>query len=100
MGAFPPNEPKKNLKIKDFLKFTVVKYNNSHFDVITLIKTCANRLGGVHIGEEDKDEPIEKEVRELGELLKQLGLNGAFSAMIIIGSTVQNALKPIIEKIK
>jgi hypothetical protein len=97
LAAFPPNEPRKTINLDKFLSFQVVKFEENHFSVRSLIKTCANRLGGVHYGDPDSDKPDEEQIRILGEVLNSFGMPGAFSTLFLIGSVSLNALRPLYE---
>lgn len=100
LGAFPPTEPRRKLSLKQFLSFPVAKLEGSHFSVATLIKACANRLGGVHFGEPASDSVEESEVRRFGEKLSQLGMQHAFSSLIIVAAVTLDALQPLARKVK
>jgi hypothetical protein len=99
LGMFPPNEPRKNLNIDQFLKFPVAKYENNHFSVRTIIKTCANRLGGVHAGDAAKDSVEESQVRRFGDVLSNLGMHHAFASLILIAGVTSSGLRPLVDKV-
>jgi len=97
LGAFPPNEIKRDIKLKSFLKFPMANYKGQHFSVKSLVKTCANRLGGVHIGESASDSEEESEIRKFGEVLQQMGMHHAFASLIVIANVTYDALEPLAE---
>lgn len=99
LGAIPPNEPRKILKLEQFLKFPVAEFEGEHFSVVTLIKTCANRLGGVHVGEPTSDSAEEANIRRFGEMLSGLGMQHAFSTLILIASVTLAALAPLVSRV-
>jgi hypothetical protein len=100
LGAFPPNEPRRKSSLKEFLGFPIAKFEGGHFSVATLIKACANRFGGVHVGEPTRDTAEESDVRRFGEKLSELGMQHAFSSLIIVATVTLDALEPLIGKIE
>jgi hypothetical protein len=95
LGAFPPKEQKNEINLDSFLSFQVVKHNKNHFCVKDLIKTCANKLGGVHLEAAKNDNETESGIRELGLLLEKIGLPNAFATLILIGNTTLIALEKL-----
>jgi len=99
LGMFPPNEPRKNIKLNNFLSFKVVKHDEDYYSVREVIKTCCNRLGGVHFGDPEKDDEIEAGIRNLGVILGNLGMQGAFAILVIIGNMVVEGLNDLRQQI-
>lgn len=97
LGAFPPNEAKREINLKSFLNFPIANYKGQHFSVRSLVKTCANRLGGVHAGDSASDSVEEREIRMFGNVLQQFGMHGAFASLILVASVTYNALIPLAE---
>lgn len=99
LAMFPPNEPRQNIKVDNLLSFKVVKHDDNYFSIRDVIKTCCNRLGGVHFGDPDKDDEREAKIRELGVILKEFSVHGAFSLLFIIGLIVVEGLHDLRQKI-
>lgn len=101
LGMFPPADLRKKIKRDDFLNFKVISYKKSFFSAKELIRVCSNSLGGVHFRNKTNDTHVEADIRELGTMLRDIGLqNGAFSTLIIIGKIVCSALTPLANSIK
>jgi hypothetical protein len=98
LGAIPPTEQRKNLKLDQFLKFPIAKFQGEHFSVLTLIKACANRLGGVHVGDAATDSAEEASVRRFGDELASLGMQHAFASLVLIATVTSGALAPLVTK--
>jgi len=98
LGMFPPKEARKELKIDQFLKFPVAKFEAQHFSVLTLVKTCANRFGGVHAGDSATDSVEESQVRRFGDVLSRMGMLHTFASLVLIAGVTLEALKPLAEK--
>jgi hypothetical protein len=99
LGMFPPNEHRTNIKIDNLLSFKVVKNGEDYYSVRDVIKTCCNRLGAVHLGDPEKDDKTESGIRNLGVILGNLGMQGAFSILVIIGNVVVEGLNDLRQKI-
>jgi len=100
LGMFPPSEPRKELKLDQFLKFPVAKFEAQHFSVLTLVSTCANRLGGVHSGDPARDSFEEAAIRRFGDILSRLGMQHAFASLVLIASVTFDALSPLADKVR
>ena len=100
LGMFPPNEPRKNIKIDNLLSFKVVKKGERCYSVREVIKTCCNCLGAVHYGPPEKDNDIETGIRSLGEIFEVEGVHGAFATLVIIGSIVVEGLQELRQQIE
>ncbi len=98
LGAFPPNEEKKEIKLEAWLRFTVVSHERVHYSVRELIKACCNRLGAVHYGEPKSDSEREAGIRRMGELLSVMGLQSAFSSLVIVATTTLHGLRTLRRK--
>lgn len=99
LGEFRANQPHKDIKIDKLLSFKVVKHDGDYYSVKEVIKTCCNRLGGVHYDNPENDEEIEAGIRKLGEILSNLGMQGAFTILVIIGNVVVEGLNDLRQQI-
>lgn len=95
LGEFRTYRPHKDIKIDNLLSFKVVKHDGDYYSVKDVIKTCCNRLGAVHYGNPENDEEVEAGIRKLGVLLSSLGMQGAFSVLVLIGNVVVEGLNEL-----
>ena len=95
LGEFRANKPHKDIKIDNLLSFKVVKHDGYYYSVKDIIKTCCNRLGAVHYGNPENDEEVEAGIRKLGVILNNLGMQGAFAILVIIGNVVVEGLNEL-----
>lgn len=82
-----------------FLKNKILFFKGKHFSVRQIIKACANRLGGVHLGKAEQDNDEELIMRILNNNLHIGGAPSMMRALHSIGMITFKALNPLYEKI-
>jgi hypothetical protein len=75
-----------------FLSHSVLYLNGTYFSVRQVIKACANRLGGVHLGDPSTDDADEAAIRKLNSDFWIDGAPSMFRQLFSLATITRKAL--------
>jgi hypothetical protein len=83
-----------------FLGHSVLYLNGTYFSARQLIKACANRLGGVHLGDPSTDDPDEAAIRQLDSSFWIGGAPSMFRLLFSLAEITRKALGELHELVE
>jgi len=93
--VIPPKAPRTKVTVDNFLKYEIVYYQGIHYSVLDVIKTCSNRLGGIHLSSDKTDDTEEALLRDLNDNTILGGAPIVFRSLLLVGRILQEALKDL-----
>jgi len=77
----------------------MIYVHGRHYSVLPIINMCANRPGGVHLGNPASDEADERALRRLNEELALMNAPSVHGVVYAIGEMTAPAVRPLREAI-